>query len=145
MTKLENGKRVPHLSFLWPLSLPLSLGENLLYSTNHDGCLVDVALSHWSETCSSAFLIMAMDLARIKILVVRNWSHIRLKGTLWCVVGVRQKKHTWRNVQMKSMARLLLILAAGIYLIFETLVKLEGTVIIVFCELMACMKVCAAI
>lgn len=57
----EGSSAVPHLSFLWPFSFPPLLGENPLYPTNHDGCLVDAALLDWSETCSSAFLIMVMD------------------------------------------------------------------------------------
>lgn len=66
----EGSSAVPQLSFLWPLSFPPPLGENPLYSTKHDGCLLDAALLHWSETCSSAFLIMKMDLARIMIWLI---------------------------------------------------------------------------
>ncbi len=82
----EGSSAVPHLSFLWPLSFPPPLEENPLYSTNHDGCLLDADLLHWSETCSSAFLIMVMDLARILIWLILD----QVKWALWCVVGVRQ-------------------------------------------------------
>lgn len=55
------------------------------------------------------------------------------------------KQHTWRNVQMELIKRLLLISWAGIYLIIGTLVKLESTVIIVFHGLTAHLKACAEI
>lgn len=55
------------------------------------------------------------------------------------------KQHTWRNVQMESIKHLLLISWEGIYLMIGTLVKLESTVIIVFCGLTACLNACAEI
>lgn len=137
----EGSSAVPHLSFLWPFSFPPPLGENPLYPTNHDGCLVDAALLHWSETCSSAFLIMVMDLVRIMVWLILD----QVKGSFVMCCRCQAKQHTWRNVQMESIKRLLLISWAGIYLIIGTLVKLESTVIIVFHGLTACLKVYAEI
>lgn len=132
----EGSSAVPHLSFLWPFSFPPPLEENPLYPTNHDGCLVDAALVHWSETCSSAFVIMVMDLARIMIWLILD----QVKGSFVMCGRCQAKQHTWRNVQMESIKRLLLISWAGIYLIIGILVKLESTVIIVFRRLTACLK-----
>lgn len=96
---------------------------------------------HWSKTCSSAFLIMVMDLVRIMVWLILD----QVKGSFVMCCRCQAKQHTWRNVQMESIKRLLLISWAGIYLIIGTLVKLESTVIIVFHGLTACLKVYAEI